>query len=169
MSGSLWERFPGVANVRERITVYPLKAKFTAALIGGRYVFSAATAKADLFKISQGQMGIIDGISFVSNVDQLTFSNAIDPNVNDGFFKMNVNRKGNNHPINLAPFYFASFSQSSEFTSVFLPTAVNNGQEEIELVIDGALLQTPEIISLGKAVVTMQATINFFHCRDTLK
>jgi hypothetical protein len=165
---SLWQRFPGLKDVSSKIDVYPIKATFTAQLIAGRYVFDKAVQRVSILKLPQGRMGVIDGISFVSNIDQLIFSNAIDPSVNDGFFKMNVIRKGNNHPINLAPFMFASFSQGETFTSNFTATAVQNGLEEIELELDGALLQTSEITALGKLQITIQATINFFQCRDTI-
>jgi hypothetical protein len=162
---SLWQRFPGVKDVASRIDVYPLRASFQAPLTLGKFRFNKI--RIPLLKLPQGRLGVIDGISFVSNIDTLIFSNAIDPSINDGFFKMNVIRSGNDHAINLSPFYFSSFAQGESFTSNFKPTAVVNGLEMIELELDGGLLQTAEIATLGKSVITIQAVVNFFQCRDT--
>ena len=159
---SIWQLFPNVPNVEKKVQVYPLKGSFVAPLIGGKFTFEEAVQRVDLKEIFQGRKGMIAGVSFVSNIDQLIFSNAIDPSRNDGFFKMNVIASGNNHPVNLSPFYFASFAQADQFTSLFVPTATKKGSEMFVLSIDGALIQTPEIIALGKAEISLQAIINYY-------
>lgn len=165
---SLWQIFPGIPNVEKLVNVYPLKGTLRAVLAGGKFRFSGSTP-IEIHKIPQGKKGVIVGISFVSNIDQLTFSNAIDPAINEGFFKMNVIRGGNGHPINLAPFYFASFAQADNFTSIFEATAVTNGLEKILLSVDGGLIQTPEIAATGKNEITLQATINYYQLDNNIK
>jgi len=165
---SLWQIFPGVPDIDKLVNVYPLKGTFRAPLAGGKFRF-LGSAPIEIHEIPQGKKGIIVGISFVSNIDQLTFSNAIDPAINDGFFKMNVIRGGNNHPINLAPFYFASFAQADNFTSNFEPTAITKGVEKILLSVDGGLIQTAEIAALGNTEITLQASINYYQLDNNVK
>lgn len=160
---TLWQKFPGVQRVRERVDIQPIKAKFEAVLAGGQYLFNSQVLALSL---PQNRMGVIDGISFSSNIDQLIFSNAIDPTVNDGFFKLNLIRAGNKSRVNMAPFLFAAFSQGTEFLGNFSPTGTVNGREDFYFDLSGALVQTPELSGVSK--ISILAVANLFVVKDDI-
>jgi hypothetical protein len=154
---TIWQKFPGIKNLRERVDTQPIKAKFEAALAGGKYLFNSSVLALTL---PHNRMGVLDGISFSSNIDQLTFSNAIDPAVNDGFFQLNLVRAGNGSRVNLAPFMFAAFSQGTEFIANFEPTGTKDGRENFNWNLTGSLLQTAALSGVQK--ISIFAVANIF-------
>ena len=146
---TLWQKFPGVSDIEKKVVTYPVAARFTAPLVAGKFVYNRLTVPA--FSASAGEMLVLDGVVLAGNIDQLIFANAIDPTSNDGFFSLDIVRRGNNHPVTLQPFKFGAFSQGGEFSVNWAPTATEKGTEQFDFVLSGGLIQTPEIVALGKS------------------
>lgn len=163
---TLWELFPGVPNVQDKVIIYPRAATFTAPLVAGKFAFAASVP---VFTLNQSETGIIAGISLSADIDDLTFQEALDPSVNGGLFKLNLKRTGNNTPVNLADFLFGTTSQASEFACMAKPTGTANFKETFALEMTGTLLQTAALAQLGKAAIRMNAIFNLYRAKDNLK
>lgn len=159
---TIQQLFPGIPG--SSFLPYPVGATFTAALAAGRFVFSKV--RAPIHYLTQSEIGIVSDVIFTSNIDALTFSRAIDPAVNGGYFNLNIIEGGNGNPVNMAPFKFSSFAQASGFVAQFQPSAVVNGKQEYFLELDGALIQTPELIAAGIASVSLFGALNLFRTKN---
>lgn len=148
---TIYEKFPGKYK---SIRPYPIKAKWTANLNAGQFVFNNLDAK--VYDSSSGDLIVMDGLILAANCDQLVFSQAI-----LDFFTINVILGGNKHPALLQPFPFAAFNQGENFSANWRPNAtVNQGQEEIILRLNGSLQQTPDLAAF--ASVTIYATASVY-------
>ena len=159
---TIQQLFPGIEG--SSFLPYPVGATFTAPLSGGRFVFSKV--RAPIHRLTASEIGIVSDVHFTSNVDELNFSRAIDPSVNGGYINMNIVAGGNGNPVNMAPFKFSSFAQASGFVAQFAASSTNNGQEDYFLEIDGALIQTNEIIALGMTSISLFASLNLFRTKN---
>lgn len=155
---TLQEQFPGIPS--HKFSIYPVGTKFSTGLTAGKFVFENLIMPLQELPNSQG--AILSNMSLTANINSLTFSNAIDPDVNNGFFLLNVIRAGNANPINLAPFRFSSFEDASNFISQFLPNATEKGSEQILLSISGTLIQTQELIDLGIEEISIMSRLNVY-------
>ncbi len=163
MSNTIFQLFPGVQNAIERIEARPARATFTAPLVGGKFVFDFTN---QIFSLAQNQMGVVAGVSLAANIDQLAFSNAIDPTVNQGCFNLALFRNANKTMVNKSPFFFSSFGQGSAFSALMFATGTNNGREDFNLRLQGSLLQTPALVSAGVSSVSIVALLDFYQCKD---
>jgi hypothetical protein len=138
---TLFQKFPSLSNVMGKVKVYPVAVQFTPVLIAGVYVFDKITLPA--FKGSSSEMFVLDGVylSATGGIDELTFSKAI-----KGFLSLDIVREGNGHPVTLAPFKFAAFSQAQQFSANFATTATLNNEEQFNFVLNGELEQIPELV-----------------------
>lgn len=159
---TIQQLFPGIPG--SSFMPYPCGATFSADLAAGRFVFDKV--RAPIHYLTASEIGIVSDVVFTSNVDSLAFSRAIDPNVNGGYFNLNIIAAGNGNPVNLAPFKFANFAQASGFVSQFQPSATTNGKEEFFLEVSGALIQTAEIIAAGLTRVSLFAALNLFRTKN---
>jgi hypothetical protein len=166
MAKTLWELFPGVDRIIDRIQVEPRAARFPAAAAAGAFTWDLSVP---IMKLDQSETGIIAGVSFAANVSDTIFSNAIDPAFNDGYFTLDLIRDGNQTPVNLAPFKFATAGQAQEFSCMARPTGTENFTESFSLKLRGRLLQTPEILALGKGSLSLTCVFNLYRAKDELK
>lgn len=150
--------FPGVNP--QAITVLPTKASFSASLVAGRFDFDQLVS---IGRLNDNTTAIIAGVEFAANIDQLTFSDAINPAVNGGFFRLDLIAGGNGHQVNLSPFLFSAFGQGSGFMTEYSSKAADDQQEEMFLRLRGSLLQTPGILIGGKSEINISVTLNQFN------
>jgi hypothetical protein len=138
---TLFEKFPNVPEVINKVKVYPVGITFTPVLNAGVYEFNSTTIPA--FEGNSGEMFILDGVylSATGGIDELTFSKAV-----QGFLSLDIVRDGNKHPVTLAPFKFASFSQAQQFSANFAANATENNQELFNFVLNGKLDQIAELV-----------------------
>jgi hypothetical protein len=161
---TLFQKFPGLQNVQQKVKVYPVAVKFTAPLLAGRFEWNKVLKFA--FIGNSGERFILDGVNLSATIDQLNFSNAIDPAVNNGFMLLDIIRDGNNKTVTLAPFAFSAFNEGAEFSADFSPTATVNNQENFSFQLRGALIQTPGIIDLGVDEITILLTGNIYRIKE---
>ena len=160
---TIWQKFPHLDNPLEQALVYPVAVSFTAALFGGKFLFPKILQSG--FLGSSGEIFVMDGISLAANIDQLTFSAALDPNYNNGFFSLDIVRGGNKSAVGLAPFRFSAFGQGSEFAANWRATATENNQEKFFFQLDGGLIQTPELITLGVSQIQISVCANIYRIK----
>lgn len=153
---TIFQRFPKIKDWRE-VAVFPVALKFTAVLMGGKFVFNER--KTAFFANSQ-ELVVLDGVSLSasSGIDELTFSKAL-----KDFFSLNIIREGNGHPVTLAPFKFAQFSQGGLFTANFHATATSNNEENFAFELKGELDQIPELA--GLAAIDVNVVTNIFRMK----
>jgi hypothetical protein len=163
---TLWEKFPGVARIDEKVNIFPICCRFSAPLFAGRFQFTKQPIFA--FRGSAGEKFVLDGCTLASNVDQLTFNNSLDALYNQGAFSLDIQQAGNGHTVTLAPFRFSAFNQGSEFSANWGANATNNNQEEFNLILDGALIQSPAIIAAGLVTVDIIVTANIYRVKQDL-
>ena len=163
---TLWEKFPGISRVNEKVSIYPISCRFSAPLAAGRFQFTKQ--KVFAFRGSAGEMFVLDGCTLASNIDQLTFNNSLDPAYNGGVFSLDIEQAGNQHTVTLAPFRFSAFNQGAEFSANWSPSATQNNQEDFNLILDGALIQTPAIIAAGLVSVDIVVTANIYRVKESL-
>ena len=150
--------FPNVNP--QAITVLPTKASFVGTLAAGRFDFDQVVS---IGKLNDNTSAIIAGVDFSANIDQLDFSDALNPAVNGGFFRLDLLAGGNGHQVNLQPFYFTAFGQGNGFMTEYAATAATDQQEEIFLRLRGSLIQTPRLLSSGKSSITIGVTLNQYN------
>lgn len=165
--GTIYQALPGLANIDNAAQVYPVAVKFQAPLIAGRFEWAALVAPA--FIGQAGEKFALSGLTLAANIDQLIFSNAIDPAYNGGFFSMDIVREGNGHPATLAPFKFTAFNQGAEYNANWSPTATQNNGERFSLRMTGALIQTPEIVGTGLLAIDLIVTANIYRIKTKSK
>ena len=138
---TLFEKFPTITKVIDKVKVYPVAVQFAPVLIAGVYVCNNISLPA--FKGNSSEMFVLDGVylSATGGIDELTFSKAI-----KGFLSLDIIREGNGHPVTLAPFKFAAFSQAQQFSANFAATATENNEEQFNFVLNGELEQIPELV-----------------------
>lgn len=160
---TLYQKFPGLSEVEKKVLIYPVSLKFTAPLVAGRFDWPSLVLPA--FQGSSGERFILDGCNLAATIDQLTFSNAIDPSFLNGFFQLDIVRDGNGHRVTLAPFLFSAFNQGSEFSADFSPTATINNVENFSFRLAGALIQTPDLILQGITEISILLTANLYRVK----
>jgi hypothetical protein len=161
---TLFEKFPGVPDVWKKVLIYPVAVRFTALLAAGKFTFPKVTL--DAFTGNAGEIFVLDGVTLAGDLDALTFSNAINPAFNAGFFSLQIIRAGNGHPVTLAPFRFSAYNQGETFAANFAPTATQDNKETFQFQLDGELLQTPEIVALGKTEISLTLVANIFRAKE---
>jgi hypothetical protein len=158
--GTVFEKFPGVSldlDADAKIRPFPVAASFVAPLVAGQYVFNKARMLA--LNISSSDLVVIDGLTIAANVDQLSFSRAL-----NGLFSLSLVRTGNGQKINLAPFQFASFDQGANFTANFGSTGTVNNQEAVDFELTGTLNQTQDLV--GVSAITVFITGSPYLCKS---
>lgn len=150
--------FPGVPT--QAITVLPTKATFTAALVAGRFDFDQ---RVSIGKLNDNTTAIIAGVDISASIDQLVFSDALNPAIQGGFFRLDLLAGGNGHQINLQPFFFASFGQGAGFMTEYAATAATDQQEEMFLRLRGSLLQSDRLLEAGKKEISIGITLNQYN------
>lgn len=150
--------FPGINP--QAVTVLPTKASFTALLVAGKFVFDQTVS---IGKLNDNTTAIIAGVEFSANIDQLDFSDALDPAANGGFFRLDLLAGGNGHQVNLQPFLFSAFGQGGGFMTEYSATAATDQQEEMFLRLRGSLIQTTRLLASGKTSITITTTLNQYN------
>lgn len=158
MAQTIRALFPNVPP--QSITVLPTKASFQAGLVGGRFDFDQTVS---IGMLNDNTSAIIAGVEFSANIDQLVFSDALNPAFQGGFFRLDLLAGGNGHQINLQPFYFSAFGQGGGFMTEYAATAATDQQEEIFLRLRGSIIQTPAILAAGKTTITIGITLNQYN------
>ena len=164
---TIFQKFPTIKNPLEKVLVYPVAVQFLALLTGAAFVFPKVREFA--FTGNSGEIFVLDGVTMAANIDQLNFSQAIDPAYNNGFFSLDVVRAGNGTTVGLAPFRFSAFNQGAEFSVNWRPTATENNEEKFLFQLDGSLLQTPELITLGVTQVQISISANIYRIKTTME
>ncbi len=127
-----------------------VSAKFTGPLVAGSFVFN--NIQTNLFVPKIGSLYIVENVSFSADINQLIFSDAIDQAVNNGFFILSIRRASDNSGIERLPVQFASYKENRPMALHW----VNNRQNDtIYCNLNGALIQTPDLIAMGRANVTI--------------
>lgn len=162
MSQSIYALFPQLANRPQAVEPKPRRASFTAPLAAGLFTFDVTTS---IGKLNHDTKAIICGIDFAANIDQLEFSDALDPAFQDGFFRLDLVGGGNLHQINSAPFSFSAFGQGQNFIQEYTATGIEDLQEEFFLRLRGRLRQTLRLLDTGKTSVTITAQLNQFEIK----
>ena len=162
---TLFQKFPQFKNPLQQVLVYPVAVQFKADLIGGRFDFKQVTQPA--FTGNSGEIFVLDGVTMAASIDQLNFSQAIDIQYNNGFFSLDIIRGGNRTAVGLAPFRFSAFNQGSEFSANWRPSATENNEEKFIFQMDGALVQTPELIALGVSQIGISVSANIYRIKTT--
>jgi hypothetical protein len=165
---TLWQLFPNLSKPLESVKVFPISCRWTAPLIAGGFEFP----RLENFAITGnfGEQLVLDGATLAADIDQLTFSQAIDPAFNNGVFSVDLIAQGNRHPVSLAPLKFSAFNQGEQFSLNFAVTATENNEERFNGQLFGRLIQTPALIALGKTSVTITLVANVYRIkRDALK
>lgn len=144
MAATLQSLFPFTTNKGNDFNVYPVYTKFSAPLIGGKYVFSEATTPAQVFgKLLQGQFGIIAGVMISANCSGDDFT----ANVNESL-KLQVLHAGNNTPINMSAYPFSSFAHGDNYQAQWEITSATTQQEEdFKLSVSGEVDQIGGMLS----------------------
>ena len=144
MAATLQNLFPFTKNKAEDFTVYPCFIKFSAPIIGGKYVFNETTTPAQRFeKLLQKQTGIISGIMLSANCEEKDFTKAIDRPL-----LLQILHDGNKTPVNLSPFPFVNFSQTENFQLQWTASGATIKQEEyFKLSITGEVKQLQNMTS----------------------
>jgi len=165
---TIFQAFPGLPNVETAAQVFPVAVRFTAPLVGGFFEFNQIENFA--FQGQNGEKFALDGLTLAANIDTLTFSNAVDPAYNNGFFALDVLRAGNRHACTMAPFKFTAFNQGTEYNANWEPTATTNNGENFLFRLNGRLVQTPALIAAGLVSVSIIVTANIYRIKArTLK
>lgn len=160
---TLQQKFPQFSDALQSVLVYPVAVSFKAQLAGG--IFSFPKLREFAFKGNSGEVLVMDGATIAANIDQLIFSQSLLTEYNKGFFSLDIIKAGNNSPVMLAPFQFSAFNQGGEFSANWRPSATKNNEEEFYFQLDGALLQTAQLVALGINFVTIQVTANIYRIK----
>lgn len=127
-----------------------VSCKFVGNLLGGSYVFN--NVQSNLFTPKIGSLYIVENVSFSADINQLIFSDAIDQSVNNGFFIISIRKTSDNSGIERLPLQFASYKENRPMALHW----INNRQNDlIYCNINGALIQTPDLIAMGRLSVTI--------------
>lgn len=164
---TLWQKFPNIKNPLEKVLVYPVAVQFLATLVSSYFLFNRV--KIPAFKGNAGEVFVLDGVTLAANIDQLTFSNAIEPTYNDGFFSLDIVRGGNNTAVGLAPFRFSAFNQGTEFAANFRATGTEKNEENFFFQLDGSLKQTAGLLALGVTQVQISITANIYRIKSGME
>lgn len=164
---TIYQALPGLDSIDTAAQVYPVAVRFPAPLIAGRFEWPALEIPA--FTGQAGEKFVLSGLTLAANIDQLAFSNAIDPAFNNGFFSMDIMRAGNRHAATLAPFRFTAFNQGGEYNANWAPTATENNAENFNFRLTGALIQTPDLVALGLLEIDLVVTANIYRIKTRSK
>lgn len=126
MAETLQSLFPVTKHSGKSFTVYPCIAEFSAGVESGKYIFSQAKTPAVNFgRLLQGQTGVIAGVLISANCSEQDFTKALNKPL-----ALQVLHGGNRTPVNMAPFYFTSFANGSNFQLQWEITAANVNQDD---------------------------------------
>ena len=162
MSQSFYSLFPHLANRPQAVEARPRCASFVAPLVDGFFSFDVLSS---IGMLNHDTKAIICGIDFAANIDQLIFSDALDPTFQGGFFRVDLIGGGNNHQVNSSPFSFSSFGQGQNFIQEYTATGIEDLQEEFFLRVRGRLIQTIPLLQSGKTTITITAQLNQFEIK----
>lgn len=164
---TLFQSFPGVKDVIEKVSIFPVGIKFTAPLVGSKFTFRNMDVLA--FGGNPRETYVVDGIALSGTIDELTFSNSIDASFGIGAFSIDIISAGTGLPCTQAPFPFGSYSQALKFAAnVRTKTTAKDGRDSFFLRMNGQLNQTADLIAAGINSVTLFATMNVYRCNDKI-
>lgn len=164
MAASIQSLFPFTQNRAEDFTVYPCWCKFSAPVVGGKYVFNASTTPPQYFgDLLQKEKGIIAGVMISANCSDAAFTSAVD----DPLF-LQILHGGNGTPVNMKPFPFSSFAHGDNFQLQWEPTGQDaNQQEQFFLEVKGEVNQLP---GMTQNELVLKVAFNYYRVgKDNLK
>lgn len=154
------EIYKYVKTPGNRIITTPFNATFEGVLNLGAFVFDS---EVEAFQATPGTLNVIENISFSANIDQLTFSRALDSSINNGVFLFDILKKGNNNTVLNKKIPFSSFQNKLDISIFFMANATNSKThiEKINFDLNGQLLQTAEMLEqeISNPKIFVQATI----------
>jgi hypothetical protein len=144
---SINQLFPNLKN--RDFAVYPVAVSFTSTLNAGFYDFDFLPKK-KVCELGKNETGLICGINLSSNVSNDLFLEALDEN--NGFLSIRLIHGENKSDVNLAPFYFCNFSDSS-FISNFKIVGSNSSEKESFFIKLGGRIK--QIGSINKITLNL--------------
>lgn len=155
MANTLQNLFPLTNHNPDDFNIYPVYVKFSAPVIGGKYVFSPTTTPAQAFgDLLQPQAGVIAGVMVSANCDAAQFTAALD----EPLF-LQILHGGNKTPVNMRPFPFSDFSQADNFQLQWKCSGGDrNQQEKFLLQITGSVNQ---LTGMTNNELVLRVSFNF--------
>lgn len=155
MAATIQSLFPKTDYTGTKFTVYPCNVEFSAAIVAGRYVFSQKTTPPVRFgELLQGQTGVIAGVFISANCSDADFTKSL-----KNPLALQVINGGNRTPINMAPFYFTSFANGSNFGLQWTITAANTKQSDGMLL--GVVGEVDQIDNMTDDNLILKIAFNF--------
>lgn len=155
MAATIQSLFPQTDYPGKQFTVYPCNVEFSAGIVAGKYVFSQKTTPAVKFgELLQGQTGIIAGVLISANCSDSDFTKSLNKPL-----ALQVIHGGNRTPVNMAPFYFTSFANGSNFQLQWEITAANTKQADSMLL--GVVGEVDQIDNMTDDNLILKIAFNF--------
>ena len=164
MAATIQSLFPFTKIRANDFTVYPVYCKFSAPIIGGKYIFSEKTTPPQEFgELLQPQTGIIAGVMISANCSSDEFTSALDEQL-----FLQILHGGNGTPVNMAPFPFSSFAHGDNFQLQWEPSGTTPTQEEkFYLQIQGEVNQ---LTGMTQNELVLKVAFNYYRVgTDQLK
>lgn len=155
MAATIQSLFPQTDYPGKKFTVYPCNVEFSAGIVAGKYVFSQRTTPAVKFgRLLQGQTGVIAGVLISANCSDSDFTKSLNKPL-----ALQVIHGGNRTPVNMAPFYFTSFANGSNFQLQWEITAANTRQDDDFLL--GVVGEVDQIDDMTDDNLILKIAFNF--------
>lgn len=155
---TLWQKFPGAADIRKAAKIYPVGVRFDAPLLGGKFTFSNQSVEA--FKGNPRELYVLDGVTISGNIDGLQFCQAINPGFGGGLFSLNIDQAETRLPVTQAPFLFGNYDQALEFCAQWQTETTIADEDTFRFILNGELLQTSSILAAGLTSISLFVTAN---------
>lgn len=155
MAATIQSLFPVTEHDGKKFTVYPCIAEFSAPIENGKYRFNRNTTPFVKFgRLLQGQTGVIAGVLISANCSDVDFTKSLKRPL-----ALQVLHGGNRTPVNMAPFYFTSFANGSNFQLQWEITAANTKQDDDFLL--GVVGEVDQIDNMTDDNLILKIAFNF--------
>lgn len=156
MANTLNSLFPFSTLNQKGVTVKPCAVIFEAPIINGYYVFDNVQTPAQEFdKVLQDQCGVIAGVMISANCMPDDFAQNV-----ENFLQIQVLHGGNDTPVNVGKFPFATFQDGGNFQLISeITSATTNNEDIFKLSVSGRVAQ---INNMSENVLRLKIAFNFF-------
>lgn len=155
MAETIQSLFPVTEHPGKQFTVYPCIAEFSAGVERGKYIFdNRKTPPVKFGRLLQGQTGVIAGVLISANCSDSDFTKSLTKPLS-----LQVIHGGNRTPVNMAPFYFTSFANGSNFQLQWEITAASVKQDDDFLL--GVVGEVDQINEMTDDNLILKIAFNF--------
>ena len=158
MNTLIQDRFPGLKPKDFRI--YPVQAVWNTTVAGGLFTFNSTS---QILPVMYNSFYSVIEIDIGANIDENTFSNAIDLSYNANGFSFNFGSQYlGNTVFSLTPFVFSIYRKNCPVAYNYKTGQQKNAgtvttTDSIQSTISGRLTQTADIVLLGITSISIYA------------